>query len=296
MLRLDARDKGSAGEFIRAIVDYNTLQPEATFNLELFRWQIDSAGKRQKSEIESWKNLSMIAGSPLYVVDFLNGNSKLVNAALPGALPAATAAFSLSGRPVNVSGGFQPAWQARLGSTQTGANQFQISVGGSPYAEVDLQSVVVAATAPATATLIQGVIEAKFTALEHSRTQVDFVNGPIANTQQLRIARRNPPAGANTDVYIRPASSRDSAVPLMLGTGQGGIEVSMSSRWRPAPCGITFDISELTAAPEVSTQFNALGAVLQNQWTGITLNTVTDAGVPATVTIQIVTLRPLTQW
>ena len=96
------------------------------------------------------------------------------------------------------------------------------------------------------------MIEAKFTALNipGTQVQVDFVNGPIANTQQLRIARRNPPAGANTDVYIRPASSRDLAVPLMLGTGQGGIEVSMSSRWRPAPCGITFDISELKPRPK----------------------------------------------
>ena len=32
--------------------------------------------------------------------------------------------------------------------------------------------------------------------------------------------------------------------------------------------------------------------MLQNQWTGITLNTVTDAGVPATVTIQIVNPAP----
>src|SRR5262249_44682772 len=57
-LRLRAKDPGVLGETIRAVVTYSGPQPEATFNIDLFRWQIDSTGKRVRTDSESWKNLS----------------------------------------------------------------------------------------------------------------------------------------------------------------------------------------------------------------------------------------------
>lgn len=47
-LKLTAKDAGITGNDIRAVVSYATAQPEVTFNLELFRWVLDSSGQRIK--------------------------------------------------------------------------------------------------------------------------------------------------------------------------------------------------------------------------------------------------------
>src|SRR6266853_3523726 len=146
-LRLIAKDPGLMGESIRAVVTYNGPQPEATFNVDLFRWQTDSTGKRVKTDAETWKNLSMDPNSPAFAVDFLDQNSKLVDAQDQGVAPAASG-FSLSGRPVPDSGVFVNDWAPLLGSTAA-TNRFKISVNGSPYVDVDLSLVVVGAEAAA---------------------------------------------------------------------------------------------------------------------------------------------------
>ncbi len=60
-------------------------------------------------------------------------------------------------------------------------------------------------------------------------------------TEYLRIASNN------GDVRIEPAPANDLAVPLMLGTAQGGIEVSKFAVKRPAPNGIVYTLANLTA-------------------------------------------------
>ena len=100
VLKLTAKDAGLTGENIRAVVTFSGPQPEVTFNLDLFRWEIDSAGNRAKKEVESWKGLTMDPASPLYAVDFITQNSKLVSASPGAAIPAAVNGFSLSGRAI----------------------------------------------------------------------------------------------------------------------------------------------------------------------------------------------------
>src|SRR5205807_2045609 len=56
--------------------------------------------------------------------------------------------------------------------------------------------------------------------------------------------------------------------------------------------GITYDISELSGAPPVSAEFNALGGVLQSAWTGIQLPVVTDTNVPAALTVPLTAAAP----
>ena len=80
-LRLTAKDAGQAGNDIRAAVTYAAAQPEVTFNIELFRWELDSAGQRVKKDIENFSGLSMDPLSPSYAQDFLTQKSKLVDAA-----------------------------------------------------------------------------------------------------------------------------------------------------------------------------------------------------------------------
>jgi phage tail sheath protein FI len=242
VLVLTAQNAGAQGENIRAIVTYGGPQPEATFNLSLFQWQYDSKGNRTKTNAETWPNLSMDPASPLYALTYISQNSQLVNAALGGAVPAAGKGFSLSGRAVDETPGFQATWQHLLGNfAGVTTNKFQISVNGSPYVEVDLSPITVTTQANLV-TDIQNAISNQFAALGFPGVNVviSFPAGGPAGTARLKIE----PAAATGDVFIRPGSSNDLTVPLMLGTAQGGLEVSGRWNQRPAPNGITFRPTE----------------------------------------------------
>jgi phage tail sheath protein FI len=238
VLVLTAIAAGLAGENIRALITYNTPQPEATFNVDLFRWETDSAGNRTKKDAESWKGLSMDPASPLYAVDFITQNSRLVSASPGAAIPAAADGFSLSGRAVP-TGAFAASWSPLFGDQPAASktNNFQISVGGSPFIEVNLSAVTVG-TQPVTEAAVKKAIEDRFTALGIVGTKVDvtFPGGP-PGTKRMQIEPAAPTTG---DVFIRPAAQNDLTVSLMLGTAQGGIEVSGRAAQRPAPNGITF--------------------------------------------------------
>jgi hypothetical protein len=239
VLVLTAKDAGKAGDFIRAQVSYAGQYPEAYFNMDLFTYQVDSSGNLVKTGAESWKNLSMNPTSPLYAPDFLTQNSSLVNVALAGGAPAPAAnGFSMSGRLVSNAGGFTNNWKALFGSL-VNTNKFQISVGGSPYVEVDLKPIVIG-TEAATAAAVQTTIQNAFTAagIAGITVGVDFTTFGGGGLKRMTIlSALGAPGG---DVFIRPGSTNDLTVPLMLGTAQGGIEISQYATLRPAPSGISF--------------------------------------------------------
>jgi len=103
VLVLTAKDPGRAGDNVRAVVTYGSPQPESMFNIDLFRWDVQN-GARVKTDLESWKNLSMNPASPVFAATFLTQNSKLVDAAVAAGAPAPVAGFSQSGRPVRHDG------------------------------------------------------------------------------------------------------------------------------------------------------------------------------------------------
>ena len=286
VLRLDAKDLGLAGENIRAVVTYNGPQPEVTFNIELFQWETDATGRRTKTRNEIWRNLSMDPASPGYAPDFITQNSALVNAidlnVTP--VPLGTAfGFSLSGRPVQTGGGtFQAQWSPLLGSA-VNTNRFKISIGGTPYVDVDLSLVVVPNNINQFLNAVGLAIESSFVAnninnVKHNpigpgsgNFEVRFVTG--GGVRRLRIAR----VTDNGDVFIRPGSSaggqQDLAIPLMLGTEQGGLEVSGLADRRPAPNGITLHASD----PAV---FTTLAGSAQQDVTRVDLESIQSTGVP----------------
>jgi uncharacterized protein len=291
-LVLTAKDLGAAGENIRALVTYSGSQPEVTFNLELFRWELDSTGARVKKDGEVWRNLSMDPNSPTYAATFISQNSKLVDATDLNAAPAAnsTWGFSLSGRPVTdggAAGDFLAEWQTILGSLAT-TNRFKISLSGSPYIDVDLRSIVVDDTPANLTTAIATAIQTAFTnaGFPGVTVGVSFV-GTAATGRRLRITRTS---GTNGDVFIRPGTTSsghgDLAVSLMLGTEQGGLEVGALAGRRPAPTGISF--SAVSQANVV-----ALGNVDQQDVTQLTLEAFNDStGAAVTTNINLQTGSP----
>ncbi|MDI6104111.1 phage tail sheath subtilisin-like domain-containing protein [Actinoplanes sp. NEAU-A12] len=237
-LLLAAAAPGIKGSQIRALVRYDTDQPESTFTLELFRRDTTPAGTQVEALGETWRSLSMNPASPAYAPIYLTQNSKLVTASVPAA-PTPNAAFSRAGRPIETDNAkFPPAWNAIVTAT---SNQFDISVGGGRYVTV---------TVPVTgitdeATMKSGLATAIKTALaplpgtSETDLTVTTVAAPpsvFGATEKAKWIQVDHPT---QDVFIRPAMTNDVAVPLMLGTAQGGLEKGAYADARPAPTGIS---------------------------------------------------------
>lgn len=299
-LVLTAKNPGTLGDTIRAAVTYRGQYPEATFNLEVFRWVIDSRGQKTKVDREEWNNLTMDPALPTYAPTFLSQKSALVNAAEPGAAAAIGPGFSLSGRAVPTDPAdvptFKTAWAALFGSTQT-ANTFQISVDGNPFVPVDLKPIVISALSggslPAIKTALAGAIQARITAaltangISAAPVTVELAAGPTpvaaGETTKLRFIS-GAPGPAFKDIRIISAASpaQDVAANLMLGEANGGTEVGAYAARRPAPTGVTL----LASDPAVLAMFEGL---LQNQVKSIQLDHFDATGtlVPFTVNVDL---------
>ena len=284
-LTLTAKDQGLDGENVRAIVTYAGAQPEVTFNIELYAWALQS-GRRVKTRREVWRNLSMDPASSSFAPTFLTQESKLVNASLPAGAVGPAQGFSQSGRPVPhdaTIATFRAAWGALLNRT----GSFRVSIDGSPYIDVNLNNPVLDLTGLSRPNILdairQRIIDQFGVAgIAGLAPLVEFIPGP-APSPNLAIAVGDPipdrttllriSSTTNGDVYIRPAGSDDLAVPLMLGTDQGGLEVSAHAIRRPAPSGISLRASD----PAV---WSALADTQQQTWTAITLD---ESAVPPAV-------------
>ena len=102
-LRLVARDKGNAGNLLRAEVDYDTGSPERTFNLTLYRHELRPDGGYVQREIETFTDLSHGPGVALCAERRQRGqrarDGEVPTANRPGQAASRSAAGSTSGPP-----------------------------------------------------------------------------------------------------------------------------------------------------------------------------------------------------
>ncbi len=264
-LTATAVSAGLFGNTIRLAVNYRTLIPESTFNLEAFVASQDAQGNTVKNQVENWTGLSMDPKNSRYAPTYVTQNSSLISLADASGAAAAASGTSQSGRGVVLAD-----WKNILGSTAT-TNKLRISVDSGPFIEVDLSSIVVPGTVAAIATAIQGAINNRMQVGSSVTTTIG--SGPQGNPAQWLTV-----ASANGDVRIQPAGDHDLAVPLMLGSAQGGVEISRYAQNRPAANGIVWDIKNLAA-------FSGLA---QNNFNSITL----DGGTPINLGNSIVTVNP----
>jgi phage tail sheath protein FI len=273
-LTVAAKSAGLFGNDIRLSVNYNTAAPEGTFNLEVFRWTTASNGALQKSQIETYAGLSMDPVHPRYVEDVVNVASTLVAVTdLRKGIPLAGNGLAVSGFAVaaRTNAIFQTQMAALLTPTQ---NKLRIGIGGRSPAAIDLASVVagfpfasVAALENALTTTINSQLP------PGAAVQVVFQagpTGPAAAPNENQATQIMTIAGVTADIVIEPSPVQDLAGPLMLGTGQGGIEIPRSSGRRPAPTGVVFR-ADFAAFPNAFVNF---GQVQQS-----TVNAVRVAGV-----------------
>ena len=104
VLTISAKAAGVIGDTIRVAITYGGQHPESTFNLEVFRWETNSAGQPVKTDLETWNGLSMDPASPYYAPAYVSQNSQLINVVdLNAGVAPGDQSTSLSGRYISVA-------------------------------------------------------------------------------------------------------------------------------------------------------------------------------------------------
>lgn len=251
-LAVEARSAGVFGDDIRLAVSYNTTAPEATFNLEVFRWSRDANGVLKKTLTENYQNLSMNPDHPRYAQELINQGSALIRVR-DLQVGSSASGYSQSGFAVSASTAAiaRTQWSGLIGKAAP-ANRFRIAVDGNAAVEVDLSTIdfsvapLDSATNLATnlSTALAKIINEKLPA--GATVTVSLEAGPAGPANQDNSATQLLTiASANGDVQIESGATKDLAAHLMLGPANGGSEVSRYAAARPAPTGYVLTTAEL---------------------------------------------------
>ncbi|MCW9027557.1 MAG: hypothetical protein OQJ80_01380, partial [Kangiella sp.] len=232
VLRFTAKEVGVEGNNIRVEVDYNTLQPEATFNLKVYRRITNSNGTISIENNETYSNLSMDPDDGKYAVTNINNLSSLVEAEdlAAGAVTPMSASHSLSGLLLpDDDGDFVDTVTDKFSGNSSG--QFVLKVDNNAPVTI------VVSLPPATPVAdfdddllvnISDALNAGISSLGLSNTVNCTYNSDVSTGRMIHISVDD------ARISITPAASNDIAVPLMLGSSQGGLEVSRFANLRPA--------------------------------------------------------------
>jgi uncharacterized protein len=233
VLDVTAKGAGLSGGNIRLAINYDTVDPENTFNLRVFRQIEMTPGIFSEEGVELFGNLSMDPDSPRYAVNLITQESNLISLSLNPGAPPAILPFSLSGR-------MDEAVLATLQALATTDLTFEMSVDGVRFSPVTLAAADVAST-----DAIEDKIEADL-----GLASGDVVVSLPANADGLEHLQISGATAAVKAIRIRPGGgTNDLAVAFQLGVEQGGIEVGSFSSLRPAPSGLFFDLGDPTTSP-----------------------------------------------
>jgi len=233
VLRLTAADAGTDGNLIRAEVDYNTANPEGTFNLTLYRRLVGPTGTVTRDGLETFTNLSMNPSSGRFVETIVNSASLLVTAQVDAgvaALIAGVHGISISGLMLPPAPNDADAFatiQQRFAPAAT--RSIMISVDGQPAIPV---SFALGPDLAGFTTNMRDAINARLGASGMTGAVAVDLPTLVPGTRQLTVTSNG------GGVVISAAQQNDVAAALQLGVVNGGIEISNASRARPAPTGI----------------------------------------------------------
>jgi uncharacterized protein len=277
-----AKAKGVWANTVRLEVDYNTSNPEETFNLRVIQEELGVP-----VAAETFSNLTMDPTSARFAPDFVTQSSALIDLAIsdpPMGDPKLGASFynaeDADGNPTNSFGGFSisrrplganaNAVRTTLNGLVTGLkSQFDILVNGVGPATVDLQPGWPVPAANLENHITSRVNDALSRLSPVFRVEARLVNvAGIGILLQLQFENAANTGGDKASIRVRRAATKDISAALMLGVEQGGIEPVRWSNFRPAP--------SATLAPAVTpgtlTNLNNLAALAQGSITSITID------------------------
>ncbi|WP_176754650.1 phage tail sheath family protein [Nitrosospira sp. Nl5] len=238
VLTITARDEGILGNMIRTVVDYNTANPELTFNLTVYRETVDTQGRLGREDEEIFSNLSMDPASSNYIENVVNGASALVSIEVETAtvLPIPNVnndAFSQSGIYFDDENAFLTTVYALTDPTIVveidGVHQANVNLGLGITTPGDTTATLAGIASRINNALIAQSLSARVNVtLVGNGTDGTSPGTPVA----LRIAV-NSTEGTRM-IRILPALSNDATGVLGLGAARGGFETGYYSQFRPA--------------------------------------------------------------
>lgn len=288
VLDITALSPGKLGDGIRLEVNYNTAQPDETFNLNI----IQDDGGIEKAR-ETYLALSMDPASPRFAPRLLTQNSGLIEAKLNPATDITLIGNSFAGfsqsRVFAADGAALGPFRSEFESILLKApippgtpnkTKFTVSVDGSQPIDIDLQDPANAVFGPAgpaiapTSAWTLGQMETRIAAVINAQLSaavpglgVSVVFRTSGTSAALRITAAT---GDQKSVRVTRAANpaEDFASAAMLGLDQGGVEAVRYSNFRPAP---TAAFLNQTATADRVPDYVAIGDLTRDDVTSIAI-------------------------
>lgn len=230
VLDVAAKSAGKWGNYLRLDFDYDTTNPNGTFNMGVTEF-VTRGQDLVPNRVESFQNLSMNSKSPFYVEKVVEATSQLIKATRNAGV-----AGLIAGLPAGTSASGEITLPGDLAGT-TGSN-ITVSVDGAPPATVQ-------AFDPATTPTVNDLKNSIVIAV-NNEFGAGSVTGTVAGGNVITLTSAS--AGDETStVVISNASSNDIAAALHLGVANGGKEVPAVESLRPAQTGtVGIDLTGVT--------------------------------------------------
>ena len=262
VLAVTAANAGGWGNLVRLDVDFQTGNPDSSFNLSITRYQLQGTNLTV-AEQEAYRNLSMNTFSSSYVANAINGDSKLIKVTIPSGLTIANGGWARSKDLTTFP--TLAAQDTTISGVLDATTPFTFTITGG-----------VPAGLGALVTAVTGAIAAAGVAM--TATQVDALGAAGGNFLQLTSGS----TALTSSVQILRAASGDLAAKLGLGLVNGGREKEGASVLRPVPAGTTSaSIADLIGAG--TSVSGSLDVSVIDQATGTAILPTTTIALPATV-------------
>lgn len=289
VLTATAKAAGTWAHDVKLEVDYNTTNPDDTFNLAVIH-EVDGNVLAR----EDFSNLSMNPASPRFAPIFVTQSSKLIelklhgdmgdpNAPLAGINTGSSPGFSQSRRPFKGAGA--PSLLTNIKTEidkllrpvapNPPQSKFAISINGGQPINIDLTNFDVTGAASR-----DDVVNNSATSIVKAINDQLHLTDPALNvtgkwddidTDKLVVLRLTANSGNNNSVRIIRAASNDFAGPMMLGVEQGGIEVARYSNLRPVFTGTAYVGAQVNVPEDFITGIGAFSFLAQSAVSGITI-------------------------
>lgn len=271
-----AKAEGTWANTVRLEVDYNTPNPDETFNLRVIQ-----EAEGQVVTTEPFIGLTMDPSSPRFAPAFVTQSSDLIDLTLAPAMGDP----NLPGSIINTLGNSFPGFsQGRrpLGSTAASVQgtlngllnatpsmtSFDISVNDGPPVRVDLsQGQPISNTVSGIENNLKDKIDTALSTVSPATTVTCRV-GNVNNVGHLLTITSD--SGDRSSVRVRRAGANDISAALMLGVDQGGVEPVRWSNFRPAPNATFLRLGPVASPGDVAT-LDEISGLQQDAITRITI-------------------------
>jgi phage tail sheath protein FI len=265
VLTATAKAAGTWAHDVKLEIDYNTPNPDDSFNLAAIHEVAGNVIAR-----EDFSNLSMNPFSPRFAPTFVTQSSKLIDLNLHpemtagGATAIDPAAFinTIANTPAGFSQGRRPFVGTAADNLRDNIkseinkllrpalpvdlkSKFSISINGGPFLDINLAGIDVTLPDPAFDTrekVLNKLVQEINDQLHLTDPALNVVGvWEVIEADKVVVPRFTSATGPQfTSVQIRRAPANDFAVPMLLGVEQGGIEVARYSNMRPVFTGTAF--------------------------------------------------------